>query len=83
MRKEERIFEPDDSIQRRGVKNERFQNESLEGGSIYGSEGGLRMDLFEHDDPDEDVPCICDLPEHAQDIIWEEIEHQENAESST
>ena len=83
MREEERIPEQDDSIQGRGIQNERFKNESLEGGAIYGTEGGLRMDLFDHDDPDEEIPCICDLPEHAQELIWEEIDHQENAKSST
>ena len=29
--------------------------------------------MFEHDDPD-DIPCICDLPAHAQDIIMGEAE---------
>ena len=77
MREEERIPEPDDSIQGRGSQNERFQNESVEGGAIYGAEGGLRVDIFEHDDPEGEDPCICDLPEHSQELIWEEIEHQE------
>ena len=39
--------------------------------AIQGKEGGLRLDLFEHDDPD-DLQCLCDLPVHAQDIIYEE-----------
>ena len=43
----------------------------LEGGVVQGKEGGLRMDMFEHDDPD-DLPCLCDLPVHAQDIIISE-----------
>ena len=83
MREKERIFEPDDSIQKRGSQNKRFKNESLEGGAIYGAEGGLRVALFQNDDPEAELPCICDLPEHAQDLIWEEIEHRENAKSST
>ena len=83
MREEERIPEPNDSIQGRGSQNERFQNESLEGGAIYGAEGGLRVDVFDHDDPEEELPCICDLPEHSQDLIWEEIEHENNAKAST
>ena len=45
----------------------------IEGGSVRGKEGGLRVDMFEHDDP-EDLPCICDLPVHAQDIIMGEVE---------
>ena len=85
MREEKRIFEPDDSIQGRGSgqANERYKNESLEGGAIYGAEGGLRVDIFDHDDPEEELPCICDLPEHSQDLIWEEIEHENNAKAST
>jgi hypothetical protein len=38
---------------------------------VQGKEGGLRMDMFSHDDPD-DLPCLCDLPVHAQDIIISE-----------
>tara|TARA_R100001480_G_scaffold147925_1_gene147038 strand:- start:30 stop:182 length:153 start_codon:yes stop_codon:yes gene_type:complete len=45
----------------------------LEGGAVQGKEGGLRMDMFSHDDPD-DLQCICDLPAHAQDIIISESE---------
>ena len=45
----------------------------IEGGSVQGKEGGLRVDMFEHDDPD-DLQCICDLPAHAQDIIMSEAE---------
>ena len=46
----------------------------IEGGSVKGKEGGLRVDMFEHDDPD-DLQCICDLPTGAQDIIIAEIEN--------
>ena len=81
MREKERLSEYLDSLQGRGSgqseENERFVNESLEGGAIYGAEGGLRVDIFEHDDPDDDPQCLCDLPEQAQDIIIEEIEHEE------
>ena len=73
MREEERIPEPDDSIQGRGSKNRRYKNESLEGGAIYGTEGGLRMDIFDHDDP-EDLQCICDLPEHSQNLRIEDLD---------
>jgi len=48
------------------------------GGSIAGTEGGLRADIFDHDDPEYDeMPCICDLPEHAQDILLDEIMQQD------
>ena len=43
----------------------------LDGGPVVGKEGGLRVDMFAHDDPD-DLQCICDLPAHAQDIIISE-----------
>ena len=43
----------------------------LDGGPVLGKEGGLRVDMFTHDDPD-DLQCICDLPTHAQDIIISE-----------
>ena len=43
---------------------------------LEGVEGGLRMDMFDHDDP-EDAPCICDLPEPMQDIIWSDINAEE------
>jgi len=46
----------------------------LDGGAVQGKEGGLRMDMFSHDDPD-DLPCLCDLPYAAQEIIHDEIEH--------
>ena len=43
----------------------------LDGGPVVGREGGLRVDMFTHDEPD-DLQCICDLPTHAQDIIISE-----------
>tara|TARA_R110002020_G_scaffold236043_1_gene448328 strand:- start:2114 stop:2272 length:159 start_codon:yes stop_codon:yes gene_type:complete len=46
-------------------------NTVLDGGAVQGKEGGLRMDMFSHDDPD-DLQCICDLPADAQDIIISE-----------
>jgi len=34
--------------------------------------------MFEHDDPEfDEAPCICDLPDHAQDIIISEIEQED------
>jgi hypothetical protein len=79
MREEKRVPEQDDSIQGRGSENARYKNESLEGGGIYGAEGGLRMDMFEHDDPEEDLQCICDLPEHSQNLIVEDFVAEEDA----
>ena len=49
----------------------------LDGGAVQGKEGGLRMDMFSHDDHD-DLPCLCDLPYAAQEIIHDEIEHSKS-----
>tara|TARA_Y100000310_G_scaffold261123_1_gene270343 strand:- start:2103 stop:2318 length:216 start_codon:yes stop_codon:yes gene_type:complete len=68
MQKEKKYPESNDAIQRPGIEK------ALEGGKLEGIEGGLREDLFNHDGEDEGT-CICDLPEHAQDIIWNEIEN--------
>ena len=52
------------------------------GGIIEGVERGLRLDMFDHDDPEiDEVPCLCDLPEHAQDIIMQEFVIEEDAET--
>ena len=52
------------------------------GGIIEGVERGLRLDMFDHDDPElDEVPCLCDLPEHAQNIIMEEFLIEEDAET--
>jgi len=45
----------------------------LDGGPVVGREGGVRVDMFTHDDPD-DLQCICDLPYATQEIIYNEIE---------
>ena len=73
MPEEERLLESSDSLQESREQALR----TLNGGVIEGAERGLRIDLFEHDDPDEDLPCLCDLPEHAQDLIIEDIEYEE------
>ena len=80
MPREERGPEQDDSIQVYGGEqaNERYKRESIEGGSIEGVEGGLRVDFFEHDHPD-DIQCLCDLPEGAQDLIIEDFVEDEDA----
>jgi len=77
MQEEKRYVEQDDSVQQGGQEVEDSEedkmllNTVLDGGAVQGKEGGLRMDMFSHDDPD-DLPCLCDLPAHAQDIIISE-----------
>jgi len=73
MPEEERLLESSDSLQESREQALR----TLNGGVIEGAERGLRIDLFEHDDPEEELPCLCDLPEHAQDLIIEDIEYEE------
>ena len=82
MSEETRYIKQNGSVQQRGQSEEiesLSEEEQLaldtiiEGGSVRGKEGGLRVDMFEHDDA-EDLPCICDLPVHAQDIIMGEVE---------
>ena len=83
MSEETRYIKQNGSVQQRGqseeIEDSLSEEEQLaldtiiEGGSVKGKEGGLRLDMFEHDDP-EDLQCICDLPVHAQDIIMGEAE---------
>ena len=67
-----RYIEQDNSLQEQREEALRVKD----GGSIEGVEGGLRLDVFDHDDP-EDLQCICDLPENAQDYIIQDIEYEE------
>ena len=82
MSEETRYIKQDGSVYERGQSEEiepLSEEEQIaldtiiEGGSVKGKEGGLRVDMFDHDDPD-DLPCICDLPSGAQDIIMGEAE---------
>jgi hypothetical protein len=74
MSEKERVSEQEDSLQEYRHQKIRV----IEGGPIQGTEGGLRLDMFEHDDPEfDEAPCICDLPDHAQDIIWQDIEQED------
>ena len=74
MSEKERVSEQEDSIQESLNQKIRVS----EGGPIPGAEGGLRLDMFEHDDPEfDEAPCICDLPDHAQGIIWQDIEQED------
>ena len=70
MSKTQRVSEQKDSVQEPDNPKVRVSK----GGLIEGLERGLRLDMFDHDDPEVDeLPCICALPEHAQDIIMEEF----------
>jgi len=77
MQEETRYIEQNGAVQqgRQEVEDSEedkmLLNTVLDGGAVQGKEGGLRMDMFSHDDPD-DLPCLCDLPAHAQDIIISE-----------
>tara|TARA_Y100001951_G_C11205791_1_gene219886 strand:+ start:394 stop:639 length:246 start_codon:yes stop_codon:yes gene_type:complete len=78
MSEEKRYIKQSGIVQERGqtaeeIEKEKILNNFLEGGSLEGKEGGLRVDMFEHDDPD-DLPCLCDLPYAAQELIYDEIE---------
>ena len=78
MSEEKRYIKQSGSVQQGGqpaeeIEKEKILNNFLEGGSLQGKEGGLRVDMFEHDDPD-DLPCLCDLPYAAQELIYDEIE---------
>ena len=73
MSKASRYIEQDNSLQEQREEALRVKD----GGAIEGVEGGLRLDVFNHDDP-EDAQCICDLPENAQDYIIQDIEYEDN-----
>ena len=73
MPKASRYIEQTNSLQESTEQALRVKD----GGAIDGVEGGLRLDVFDHDDP-EDVQCICDLPENAQDYIIQDIEYEDN-----
>ena len=52
------------------------------GGRITSVEGGLRMDVFDHDenseyDFTEDDCSVCELPKHSQNLIIEDMEYEE------
>ena len=78
MQEKKRNSQPIDSLQRDYESEIAIRN----GGAIAGSEGGLRLDVFDHDanseiDFTEDACSICELPEHAQNLIIEDIEYEE------
>jgi len=80
MRETQRVPEQIDSIQESADEKIRV----AAGGRIGGAEGNVRVDLFDHDanseyDFSDDECPICELPEHAQDLIIEDMEYEDNA----
>tara|TARA_Y100000401_G_scaffold94026_1_gene80433 strand:+ start:233 stop:478 length:246 start_codon:yes stop_codon:yes gene_type:complete len=78
MQEKKRLLEQDDSVQESSYEKIRVNN----GGRIIGAEGGLRTDIFDHDENSEydfsDTECpVCELPEHAQNLILDDIEYEE------
>ena len=77
MQKEKRYIDQGNAVQQRrhteidDEEDVQLLDTVIDGQAIQGKEGGLRLDLFEHDHPD-DLQCLCDLPVHAQDIIYSE-----------
>ena len=76
MSQSKRSFEQSNSV-RQALRE-------VKGGALEGVEGGLRIDAFDHDanseyDFTEDSCSICELPEHAQNLIVEDIESEETA----
>lgn len=76
MQEKKSVIEQDDTLQEiaRG------------GGRISGKEGGLRLDVFKHDEiaysngtdfSTEDC-AVCELPETAQRYIVEDIEYEDS-----
>ena len=79
MQKASRYIEQDDSVQEFNESELSIRN----GGAIKGSEGGLRLDVFDHDanseiDFSEDTCSLCELPEHAQNLIIQDIEYDQS-----
>ena len=76
MQKKKRIAEQDDSL----------QEIARNGGRISGKEGGLRLDVFKHDeiayengtDFSEEDCAVCELPENSQRYIIEDIEYEDS-----
>ena len=77
MQEETRYIEQGNSVQQR--RHSEIDDEEdivlldtvIDGQAIKGKEGGLRIDMFEHDHPD-DLQCLCDLPYATQEIIYNE-----------
>ncbi len=79
MQEQETNVEQSSSVSESAEQALRVKN----GGSIRGVEGGLRIDAFDHDMNSEydfsEYECpVCELPEHAQNHIIEDIEYEES-----
>tara|TARA_R100001082_G_C4361522_1_gene159598 strand:+ start:1177 stop:1422 length:246 start_codon:yes stop_codon:yes gene_type:complete len=79
MQEPQRYIEQDDSLQESRDQKLRVKN----GGRIEGTEGGLRVDVFDHDanseyDFSEHDCLVCELPENAQEYIISDIEYEES-----
>ena len=67
-------------------QNDTLQEIAKGGGRISGKEGGLRLDVFKHDEiaytngknfTEEDC-TVCELPENAQRYIVEDMEYEDS-----
>jgi len=81
MQEKKRLLEQDDPLQKSSDEKVRVDN-GHNGSRIVGVEGGLRTDIFDHDETSEydfsDDECpVCELPEHAQNLILDDIEYEE------
>jgi len=59
------------------------KSQSALGGRITSVEGGLRIDVFDHDENSEydfsENDCtLCELPENAQEYIISDMEYEES-----
>jgi hypothetical protein len=59
------------------------KKEASVGGRIKSVEGGMRIDVFNHDenseyDFSEDDCSLCELPEHSQNLILEDMYYEES-----
>ena len=80
----QRLSEQTDSTQGYREEEIRVKKQSARGGRIEGAEGGLRADIFDHDENSEydfsEHDCmICEIPEHAQNLVVEDMEAEDNA----
>ena len=79
MHKKERYVEQSNPLQESIDEEIRIKEQIAGGGRIEGVEGGLRADIFDHDENSEydfsehDCP-ICELPDHAINLIIEDID---------
>jgi len=80
MQKKERYIEQASPLSEQYEQDLRIDNNFER---LKGSEGGLRLDVFDHDSNSEidfsESDCsLCELPENAQQYIIEDIEYEES-----